>query len=166
MDEYLNSLRVWLNDTRLADFMNLSSWGWPIAESIHLIGAVGMFDLRMMGFARRVPLGALHRLIPWGIAGYVMNLLSGLTFLTAQTGQYMYNPAFQMKMLFMGTAGVNVLVFYLTMSRKVGLTGANENAPMPARIIAVTSLACWIGVIICGRLLTFYRPPWHWCPWC
>jgi hypothetical protein len=37
---------------------------------------------------------------------------------------------------------------------------------MPARIIAVTSLACWIGVIICGRLLTFYRPPWHWCPWC
>ena len=172
MDAFLTSLRQWLHHTQLADFMNTSNWGWPIAESVHfiglcmLIGAVGMFDLRMMGFAKRVPLGALHRLIPWGVAGYCINVLSGISFLTAQTDQYMYNPAFQMKMLFMGTAGINVLVFYLTMSRKVAVTGANENAPMAARVIAVTSLACWIGVIVCGRMLTFYRPPWHWCPWC
>jgi hypothetical protein len=25
-------------------------------------------------------------------------------------------------------------------------------------VFGAVSLACWIGVIICGRLITFYRP--------
>ena len=36
----------------------------------------------------------------------------------------------------------------------------------PARIIGGVSLVCWLSVITFGRLLTFYRPPFHWCPWC
>jgi hypothetical protein len=49
-----------------------SAWGWPTVESLHfvglsmLIGAVGLFDLRMLGLARGIPMGALHRMIPWG----------------------------------------------------------------------------------------------------
>ena len=34
MDAYLNALRQWLHHTQLADFMNTSNWGWPIAESV------------------------------------------------------------------------------------------------------------------------------------
>jgi len=26
------------------------------------------------------------------------------------------------------------------------------------KIFGATSLICWIGVIVCGRLITFYRP--------
>jgi hypothetical protein len=37
---------------------------------------------------------------------------------------------------------------------------------MRARLIGFISLACWTGVIVCGRLVTFYRPPEHWCLWC
>jgi hypothetical protein len=162
----------WLPTTSLAVFMH-GRWEWPIFESIHflglslLIGAIGLFDLRLLGLGRQIPIAYLHRLIPWGIAGYVINILSGICFFTAETDQYIYNPSFQLKILSMSVAGANVLVFYTTMFRKVRTLGPGENAPMPARIIGGVSLVCWLSVITFGRLLTFYRPPaFHWCPWC
>ena len=109
LDEMLRDLARWLGTTTLASFMS-GRWEWPIAESLHfvglsmLIGTVGIFDLRLMGVARRIPLSALHRLIPWGIAGFVVNILTGICFITNAAGQYMYNPAFQLKMLSMSIA--------------------------------------------------------------
>ena len=167
----MSPLEVWLKSTSLAELMH-TQWAWPIAESFHffglslLMGTVGLFDLRLLGFAKRIPLAALHRLIPWGITGYVINVLSGISFFTAEPDQYLYNPSFQIKMVFMSLAGINVLLFYLTMFRKVRTCGPGENAPLPARIMGGASLAFWIGVMSCGRLLTFFRPPFHWCPWC
>jgi len=57
-------------------------------------------------------------------------------------------------------------LFYTTMFRKVKLLGPGENVPLPARIFGGVSLFLWLGVITFGRLLTFYKPPEHWCPWC
>ena len=57
-----------------------SQWAWQVLESLHfigmsvLIGTIGLFDLRLLGFARGIPYAALHRLIPLGIAGYTLNL--------------------------------------------------------------------------------------------
>ena len=47
-----------------------TAWAWPVCESLHFIGlcllfgTVGMFDLRLLGVAKRVPIAALHRLVP------------------------------------------------------------------------------------------------------
>ena len=172
LDESLRALAKWLGTTTLAEFMT-GSWQWPIAESLHfiglslLIGTVGLFDLRLLGVAKRIPFSALHRLIPFGIGGFFLNMLTGICFLTNAADQYMYNPAFHLKMLSMMIAGVNVMLFYTTMFQKVNVLGAGATAPLPARIIGGVSLACWISVIACGRLLTFYRPPaFLWCFWC
>ena len=171
LDETLKELAKWASTTSLAQFMN-GTWQWPIAESLHfmglcmLMGTVGLFDLRLMGFGKRIPFSAMHRMIPWGVAGFFINFLTGICFLANASNQYMYNPSFQMKMLSMSIAGVNVLLFYTTMFRKVSTLGPGEQAPMAARIMGGVSLAAWISVIACGRLLTFYRPPFYWCPWC
>ena len=149
-----------------------SAWGWPSVESLHfiglslLIGAVGLYDLRMLGLARGVPMGALHRLIPWGVGGYVLNVATGLLFVTSAPDQYLYNPAFQVKLALMAVAGLNVLFFYRFVFRRVVGSLADDRAPAAARVAAAVSLACWIGVIVCGRLITYYRPPYHWCWWC
>ena len=69
---------TWAIDTGIFDLM-YSAWGWPIAEIVHftgiclLIGAVGTFDLRMMGFARGISLPALHRLVPFGVLGFLLS---------------------------------------------------------------------------------------------
>lgn len=167
----LSPLEIWLKSTSLAHLMH-TAWAWPIAESIHffglslLMGTVGLFDLRLLGFPKQIPLPALHRLIPVGILGYAINIMSGISFFTAEPDQYLYNPSFQLKMMFMALAGVNVLLFYTTMFRKVKNCKPGEDAPLPARIMGGASLCFWIGVMSCGRLLTFYRPPFHWCFWC
>src|SRR5689334_25192815 len=77
-----------------------SEWGWPICESLHfivlsvLIGIIGMFDMRLLGIAKRIPISALHRLIPWGIGGYILNIITGSMFLVTAPDQYLYNSAF------------------------------------------------------------------------
>ncbi len=172
MDGFVHSVQVWLESTSVSYFMTHVNWAWPASESIHfiglclLIGTVGVFDLRMIGLIRSVPIAALHRLIPFGILGYCMNVLTGFTFLAGFPDQYIYNPAFQFKMAFMATAGLNVVLFYLTMYRRVAATRPADEAPLSARIAGAVSLICWMGVIVSGRMLTFFRPPWHWCPWC
>lgn len=149
-----------------------SAWGWPTVESLHflglslLIGAVGLFDLRMLGVARGIPMGQLHRFIPWGVGGYLLNVSTGFLFVTSAPDQYVYNPAFQVKLSLMAIAGVNVLVFYRFTFAAVKERAPDDGAPLAAKIAAAVSLACWLGVIVCGRLITYFRPPYHWCWWC
>lgn len=157
--------------TGIYDFMH-TAWGWPVIETLHflglslLIGTVGLFDLRMMGLARGVSMKALHGLVPWGVAGYALNVTTGVMFVTSDPGQYLFNPAFQTKLALMGIAGINVLIFYRFVFGSVRRADADARAPRVAKVAAAISLTCWIGVIVCGRLITYYRPPYHWCFWC
>jgi hypothetical protein len=152
-------------------FMN-TAWGWPSIESIHyvglavLLGTVGLFDLRMLGMARGVPMSAFHKLVPFGVIAYISNVLTGSLFFVSAPDQYMYNPAFQLKVLCMLVAAANVAVFYSTTAKAVKALGPQDDAPMHAKIIAAISLMSWIGVIIFGRIITAFRPPYHWCFWC
>jgi hypothetical protein len=152
-------------------FMN-TAYGWPAMESLHfvglslLIGTVGLFDLRMLGLFKSLRLTALHRLVPWGVAGYVVNVCTGFLFFVSDVAQYLYNPAFQLKALCMLIAGVNVIVFYTTTASLVKALPERSAIPLHAKVIAAVSLTSWVGVITFGRLITFYRPPEHWCFWC
>ena len=155
----------------IVNLMN-TRWVWPIVESLHflglclLIGAVGVFDFRMLGVGKSIPLATLHRFIPLGVAGYCLNVATGTLFFLAAPDQYLYNPSFQMKMLFMAIAGSNMVIFYTTTAKTVKNTPANQTVIYRAQVIGLVSLIAWTGVITCGRLLTFYRPPYHWCFWC
>jgi hypothetical protein len=141
-----------------------SKWGWPTAQIAHflglslLVGTIFMFDLRMLGVAKRIPIGALHKLIGWGVAGYVVNVVTGFMFVTAAPDQYVYNSAFHLKMLFMALAGLNILVFYAFAYRKARLVGPGGSAPLLAKVAGASSLFLWTGIIIFGRMLAFHRP--------
>lgn len=144
--------------------MMRTAWAWPIAESLHfiglslLVGSIGAFDLRLLGVMKRVPIAAVHRFIPFGILGFAINAGTGLLFLLTEPDQYVLNPSFHWKLVFLAIAGVNAATFYLTSWRVVFGTADVFTAPARARIIAAISLSAWLGVIICGRMLTFFRP--------
>jgi hypothetical protein len=72
--------------------------------------------------------------------------------------QYIYNPSFHLKVLFLGIAGVNASLFYVTSFRQVFGAAPSLDAPRRAKLIALISLSAWIAIIVCGRMLTFYRP--------
>lgn len=161
----------WAIDIGIAGWMQ-SDWGWPVTEIFHftglclLFGTVALFDLRMLGVARGIRLSALHRMVPFGVAGFAISITSGLLFVVTYPDQYLHNPAFQTKLALMGLAGINMALFYLTTARAVWPTDADAMPPLRARICGAVSLLCWLGVIACGRVITTFRPPWHWCLWC
>jgi hypothetical protein len=162
----------WAIDVGIYDVM-YSQWGWPIVEIVHftglclLIGSVGAFDLRMLGVVKNISLPALHRLVPFGVAGFALSVASGLMFVTSSPDQYLYNPAFQLKVLLLAIAGANMLLFYLTVARSLKNLAPDAPVPPAARAFAGVSIAAWFGVIACGRVITAYRPPaWFWCWWC
>lgn len=155
-------------DTGIFALMN-TAYGWPIAESLHfiglslLLGTIGIVDLRLLGYARAVPLLALHKLTRFGVIGFVINVITGFAFFVSAPDQYLYNPAVQLKMLCILIAGANVAVFYAFVWPGVRASGA---VTARAKVCAAVSLSAWLGVISFGRLITFYRPPERWCFWC
>jgi len=164
----MGGFQIWLHRklasaTIVAAFMR-SDWAWPAVESIHFIGLTLLFgtivvwDLRLLGLLKRVSIAELHRLVPFAVLGFVINATSGSMFLMTEPNQYVYNPAFQFKLLLVAIAGVNVLVFYATVFRRLRLLAPGVEAPRSVKLFGATSLICWIGVIVCGRLITFYRP--------
>ena len=155
--------RLFLRADGVAAVMRMH-WSWPAAESLHFIGltllfgSIAVWDLRLMGMVSRIPIAAFHRLVPFAMLGFAINAASGSLFLMTEPNQYFFNPAFHLKMMFIALAGLNVLVFYLTIFRRVRDLGPGAATPPAARIIGAVSLLSWIGVIVCGRMLTFFRP--------
>lgn len=161
-------LRYWLAWPVVERFISQHSWAWPLGETFHffgivlLIGGVGTFDLRIMGMAKALPTAAVRRLLPWGVFGFLLCVLTGLMFVTGMRANVPSHPYevlrtdvwLQLKLIFMGLAGVNLLAFYLTgMARAVDDLPAGADAPRLAKVIAGTSLFLWLGVIYFGRLI-------------
>ena len=145
---------------------NHEPWLWPTCEIIHylglslLLGTVGLFDLRVLGLGKGIPPRAIHRLVPWGVAGYFMNVATGILFFSGHPDQYFYNNAGRLKALFMVIAGINLLLFYGTSAfAEMKTLAPGATASPRIKLIAGTSLAMWVGVLICGRFLTWFRPP-------
>ena len=159
----LLDVSIWLHATRLGWAAGGGvSWIWPLCEILHfiglalLVGIVGLFDLRMLGMMRGLPLGPIQRLMPWGILGFMMNLVTGFTFFAGDPFQYIDNPAFGLKMLFIALAGINVIIYYTTgLYRKVDPVGPGQEVPSAAKMVAGVSLFLWIGVMYWGRMLPF-----------
>ena len=158
---------VWVRSTELHHFVHqYEPRLWPVLQTLHLFGftllfgTVGFFDLRALGFAKGIPLQAIHRLIPWGIAGFVGNILLGIVFFSGHPDQYFYNNSFRLKLMFMAVAGINILAFYGTSAfHEAKKLPADAGVPLRIKIIAGISLSAWVAVLVCGRMITFNRPP-------
>jgi hypothetical protein len=96
----------------------------------------------------------LHRLIPWGVAGFLLNLATGTLFVIAHPHQYLFDPAFRVKLLLMLLAGLNVVAFYGTAFDELKAVPAGAAPPLRSRVITGISLAAWVGVLVCGALVS------------
>ena len=81
-------IAYWLRWPSVEHLISTYTWLWPLAEIFHfvglilLLGAVGTFDLRLMGVGKGLPPKLLGRLLPSGVAGFVMCVATGFIFVT------------------------------------------------------------------------------------
>jgi hypothetical protein len=140
--------------------IDYSRWVWPIIEDLHFIGlillfaSVGLLNVRMLGFLKQFPLAPLHRFIPLGVVGLVINVITGFLFFVGMPFFYVGNWIFQLKILTILLAGANLLLFHFTGAfRKWEDVGPGDDTPVLAKLVAATSLILWIAVVIIGRYI-------------
>ena len=171
LDELLNailtatsldeSLIRFLKSTALSQFVVSTPWAWPVAETLHflglslLVGIIGPLDIRLLGFMKNVPVAALKTLVPWAVAGFVINLMTGVIFLAATPEQYIRNLSWWFKVLFLMIAGVNMLLFEMTQRPRMLAMGPGEDTPAAFKLIGGVSLVSWGMVLYWGRMLPF-----------
>jgi hypothetical protein len=154
---------VWLELSGLGEAMRRSAWMYPIVETLHiigfvvLVGAVVMFDLRVLGFGRGLAVTALARhLLRWSWAGLALVVPAGLMMFAAHATEFATNPAFQLKLALLATAAANAAFFHLGPYRTVRSWDGSAQVPATARAAAALSIAVWIAVITCGRLIAYF----------
>jgi len=134
-------------------------WIWPTCETLHFVGLCMLFmtvltvDLRILGVGKGLSFKALYALLPLGMVGFCINLITGMLFFLGAPGQYIHNPEFQRKMVFVVLAGVNVLYFMI--GDETWKLGEQDDAPMRAKIAAVLAIYLWVGVLYYGHMLPF-----------
>ena len=127
-----------------------------IAGFTLLVGAVAMFDLRVLGWSRSLPVDGLGRfLLPWSAAGLLLIVPAGLMMFSAHPHDFANNRVFLLKLSLIAAAGINALLFHRGVYRSVATWNTGHGAPVTAQLHALVSLALWIAVMCCGRLLAY-----------
>jgi len=143
----------------VGSFVTNNTWVWPTCETLHFVGLCLLFtvvlivDLRMLGMAKSISFQSLYQLLPFGMLGFTVNLITGMMFFISTPGQYIKGYAFAWKMVFVVLGGINVLYFMLF--DEPWNIGNGDDAPFTAKLVAASAIIVWIGVLFWGHMLPF-----------
>lgn len=153
----------WLVATPFAEATVTSDYLFPLLESVHVIGVglvigtISMMDLRLLGWAwtRRTVREVADHMLPIAWAGFVVALLTGASMFVANATSYIENVFFQMKLVVLAIAGINMLVFHRLTWRSIERWDQDHRPPTAARIAGGVSLTSWTIVVFLGRWIGF-----------
>jgi hypothetical protein len=139
-----------------------SFWWYPSLEIVHItgialvVGAAIMFDLRLLGFSRHLPVeGLAKHLLTWSKRGLLLVIPSGLLLFSTNAESLGKDPTFWLKMGLLACAGLNALVFHVFTWKPSGQRQEGESLSWKAKGAAIVSIFVWIAIIACGRLLAY-----------
>ena len=134
--------------------MNTSAWMSSVLEVIHyfsffvVVGAMAMVDLRIMGVAGRKQSATrlAEQAFPWIWTGLCFAVLSGFVMFAGQATDYLHNSMFHRKLLVILLA----VIFGACVQRNVAKWDQSPSVPAGAKVVALVSLALWVGAILMG----------------
>jgi hypothetical protein len=150
-----------LENSGIANAIRTIPWLYPTFETAHyiglslLVGGILLIDLRVLGFARSLPLKSMIGLLPFVWAGFLINVLTGTLLFIYGATTFATNSAFLLKMLFMVLAGLNALAFDVSVRRSHGAWVAADRPPALVKGFATASLAFWLCVVTTGRWMAY-----------
>src|SRR5687768_12819860 len=110
----------WLEATSLAAAVRQATWFYPILEIIHitglviLVGPAIMFDLRLLGMSKTIPVDSLaHHLLPWSRRSlFILVIPSGLLLFISNAATLGISSLFWLKMSLLLAAVLNTIIFH------------------------------------------------------
>jgi hypothetical protein len=147
---------AWLETTALSTWVRESPslMAFPFILIVHawgmgfLAGANAAVDLRILGFAPRVPLSAMTKFYPVMWFGFVINLISGLLLLIGYPTKALTNLDFYLKLACIALGMVLMLWLRSNVVRK-------QPGATTGKLAAALSLLMWATAVVSGRLLAY-----------
>ena len=152
----------WVGESQLGAAMRGDLWLYPMVEVVHiigfavLVGSVVMFDMRVLGLSKNIAVTDLARhLLTWSLAALLLIVPAGLMMFSAHPHDFASNSIFILKLCLIATAGLNAALFHVGVYRSVDHWNTAVAAPGIAKCQALLSIALWLTVVLCGRLLAY-----------
>ena len=143
---------VWLRESP-------SLWAFPFVLILHTVGMgflagtnVAM-DLRVVGFAPKVPLSLFEKFFLVMKVSFVVNAASGVLLLIAYPTKALTNPLFYIK-LFLIAVGLMQAIWMRSHVLRNPETDA-EGPSTKSKVMAGASLATWTAAVAAGRFLAY-----------
>jgi len=157
------NILTWIDGTQLADNIRISVWMFPALEVAHVaaiaivLGSIARVDLRLAGLvSRERSISEISReMLPWTWISFAFATLFGLLLFVGQPLRYAEVAFFDGKIILILLAALNMLVFEFFTRRGVAKWDRAPMPPVQVRIAGGLSLAFWLSVLICGRLIGF-----------
>jgi hypothetical protein len=156
----------WLEGTPVSEWVATSDLGYPILLAIHsmgmatVVGLLVLLDLRVLGFAKAVPIAAFRALMPLAWIGFALNLVSGTLLFMSTATHMVSNWPFLSKMASICLGGVVSWALWRNLIASgwaapvgdgTGVAGGNSTA----RVLAIASIVVWLAAILFGRLIAY-----------
>lgn len=152
----------WLENSTWATAIRQSLWMYPALEIIHilgiilLVGAAMLFDFFLLGLSTNLPLVGMARyLLTWSRRGLILVIPSGLLLFITNAETLGLDPTFWLKMVLLIVAALNALIFHKFVYKGQADPEISNSLSLRFKIPALISMAVWIAVITCGRLLAY-----------
>jgi hypothetical protein len=153
----------WIEALPFAEAVRTSVWLFPALESVHVlaivfvVGSIARVDLRLLGAIQRDrPITQVSaELLPWTWTSFAVALVTGLLLWAAHAVRYTGIIFFDIKMVLLVLAGLNMFYFQLVTHKNVAQWDIHVKPPFEARLAGALSLVFWIGVITTGRFIGF-----------
>ena len=135
-----------------------SVFAFPAIITLHAIGMAFLaggsaaIDLRILGFAPNLSLGAMGRFLPVLWLGFAINAVSGTLLLIAYPTKALTNPVFYVKL---GLIALGVGLVYHIGATVLSGPNVGQKLDKHARTLAMASLVVWVALITAGRLLGY-----------
>ncbi|MFD2262976.1 hypothetical protein ACFSM5_08765 [Lacibacterium aquatile] len=152
---------VALEASSLGVFMRASVIAYPLANLAHLLGLVLLvgpiiaLDLRLLGFARALPVKALSSyLTPFAILGLLLMIASGTLLFSADAAALSVNAVLQIKVVLIALGLINAILFRLLWSGR--LYDWDRRPAGFGRLQCAASIGLWLGAGTAGRLIAYF----------
>jgi len=141
----------------VAQFLRSTRWSYAAVNGAHilgialLVGAIFTLDLKLLGLWPRVDRRDLARvLVPVAATGLGLAVSMGLLLFSTRAGEYADITFFRIKIV------LAVIGFGTALIAHIRHGFLLENAgPHALRTHALVSMTCWLGALVCGRLIAF-----------
>jgi hypothetical protein len=152
-----------LEQSGIGQAIRQAAWLYPIANTGHILAlmlfasAAALMDLRILGaFGATTPASVIVPARRASMLGLGLMVLTGLMLFLPDAARVGTNRVFQTKGALIALGIANALLIAGPALR--GIAGVPANSPLPqrARVAAVLSIAIWLCVAACGRLIAYF----------